>query len=81
MVDNCLGTSDTAMNKDIPHHPAIIEGRTIVTAETIERPPDKRPVRDTVDSIADWLIGDARRIESGAEAVDEFTPPAFPCCA
>jgi len=78
VVDNRLGTSDTAMNKDIPHHSAIIEGRnivegrTIVTAETIERPPDQRPVHDTVDSIADWLIGDARRIESGAEAVDEY---------
>jgi hypothetical protein len=66
------------MNKDMPHHPAIIEGRnivegrTIVTAETTERPPDQRPVRDTVKSIADWLIGDARQIESGVEAVDEY---------
>jgi adenylate cyclase len=37
-----------------------------------ERPPGERPVHDTLDAIAEWLIGPARRIASGTRALDEF---------
>jgi adenylate cyclase len=61
------------MSENVPHMPAVVEGRTIVTAETVERPVAERPVHDTIDSIATWLIGDARRIPSGTVAVDEYS--------
>jgi adenylate cyclase len=41
--------------------------------ETIERPPSQRPTTDTIDAIAEWLVGAARQITSGAEAFDEFS--------
>jgi adenylate cyclase len=44
----------------------------IHTAEVIERPPADRPPRDTVDAIADWLLGPALQAASGAQAVDEL---------
>ena len=56
----------------LPHSSAIVEGRTIITAETVERPVDKRPLHDTIDAIAEWLIDDARRIGSAAGAIDEY---------
>src|SRR6516225_3350764 len=50
-----------------------VEGRTIVTIETVERPPSERPVHDSINGIADWLIGPARRITSAAAVIDEFS--------
>src|SRR2546421_6633006 len=44
----------------------------IHTTEIIQRPPADRPVRDTVDAIAEWLIGPALQVATGAQAVDEF---------
>jgi adenylate cyclase len=62
-----------AINLDpLPHLSPIVEGRTIITAETIERPPSERPTHDSIDAIADWLIGEARRIPSAAGAIDEY---------
>jgi len=61
-----------AMSDDATLSSPIVEGRTIVTAETVERPPAERPTHDSVDAIAEWLIGDARRIRSAAAAIDEF---------
>src|ERR1700761_4410887 len=66
------------MTENIPHRPAIVEGRTVVTAETIERPPAERPTHDTVEGIGAWLLGAARRITSGLGAVDEY---AWRLCA
>jgi len=42
------------------------------TAEIVERPAADRPLRDTVDAIADWLLGPALQVATGAQAVDEF---------
>src|SRR6516225_3636864 len=50
-----------------------VEGRTVVTIETVERPPSERPVHDSINGIADWIIGPARRIRSGAAAIDELS--------
>lgn len=42
------------------------------TAEVVERPVAERPVRDTIDAIAAWLVGPARRITSGPQVFDEY---------
>jgi adenylate cyclase len=51
----------------------IVEGRTIVVAETVERPPAERPAHDSINAIADWIISSARRITSGTAAIDELS--------
>jgi adenylate cyclase len=44
----------------------------IHTTEIVERPEADRPLRDTVDAIADWLIGPALQVATAAQAVDEL---------
>jgi len=41
--------------------------------ETVERPPEQRPAADQIDAIAEWLVGPARRLPTGAAAFDEFS--------
>jgi adenylate cyclase len=42
------------------------------TVEVVERPPAERPAHDSLDAIAEWLVGPARQIASGVHAFDEF---------
>src|SRR5262249_35326023 len=49
-----------------------IDPRLVPTVEVIERPPAQRPAHDSLDAIAEWLLGPARRIPSGIRAFDEF---------
>jgi adenylate cyclase len=49
-----------------------VDPRLVPTVEMFERPPGERPAHDSLDAIADWLVGPARRIESGVRALDEF---------
>jgi adenylate cyclase len=42
------------------------------TVEIFERPLADRPVRANIDSIAAWLVGPARRIDSGLQVFDDF---------
>jgi adenylate cyclase len=51
----------------------IVEGRTIIVAETVERPVTERPAHDSINAIADWMVGSARRIKSGTTAIDELS--------
>lgn len=44
----------------------------IHTTEIVERPAADRPLRDTIEAIADWLLGPALQVATGAQAVDEF---------
>jgi adenylate cyclase len=44
----------------------------IHTTEIVERPAADRPLRDTIDAIADWLLGPALQVATGAQAIDEF---------
>ena len=44
----------------------------IHTTEIVERPVADRPLRDTIEAIADWLLGPALQVATGAQAVDEF---------
>jgi adenylate cyclase len=52
--------------------PLRFDPRLQPTVEVVERPPAERPGRDSLDGVAEWLIGPARRIASGARAFDEF---------
>jgi len=36
------------------------------------RPPEQRPVHDTIDNIADWLLGSPRELSDGIASFDEF---------
>lgn len=60
------------MDDEVENPSPIVEGRTIITAETIERPVAERPIHDSIESITEWMIGDARRIASAAAAIDEY---------
>jgi adenylate cyclase len=44
----------------------------IHTTEIVERPVGDRPLRDSRQSIADWLLGPGLQVATGAQAVDEF---------
>ena len=49
-----------------------INPRHLQTVELVERPPAERPSHDTIEAIAAWIVGPARRITSGPHAFDEF---------
>jgi adenylate cyclase len=49
-----------------------VDPRLLPTVEMFERPRGERPAHDSLDAIAEWLVGPARRIESGVRALDEF---------
>jgi adenylate cyclase len=38
----------------------------------MRRPPEQRPVHDTIDNIADWLLGAPRELSDGIASFDEF---------
>ena len=44
----------------------------IHTTEIFERPADERPRSDTIDAIADWLLGPALQVATAAQAADEY---------
>jgi adenylate cyclase len=49
-----------------------VDPALVPTIEVVERPPGERPAHDTLEGIAEWLVGPARRIASGVRAFDEF---------
>jgi adenylate cyclase len=57
---------------DTKPSPLQLDPRLLPTVEVVERPPAERSARDSLDAIAEWLVGPARRIASGARAFDEF---------
>ncbi len=52
--------------------PQRFDPRLVPIVEVVERPPAERPAPDSLDGVAEWLVGPARRIASGARAFDEF---------
>ena len=52
--------------------PQRFDPRLQPTVEVVERRAAERPASDTLDGVAEWLVGPARRIASGARAFDEF---------
>lgn len=51
---------------------SVIEGRNVITTRVFERPLAERPTHDSLDAIAEWLIGPARRIAEPAHMIDEY---------
>ncbi len=51
----------------------IVEGRNVIITEVVERAVAERPHHDTIESILEWLIGDARQIGSFARTIDELS--------
>ena len=41
-----------------------IDPRYLLTGDVVERPPDERPIHDTIEAILDWLAGPAQQIPS-----------------
>jgi adenylate cyclase len=64
------------MTEDAPaarfRSPRLLEGQSIITTGVYERPVSERPSHDTMEAIAAWLIGPARRIASAPQAIDEY---------
>jgi adenylate cyclase len=46
--------------------------RNLRQLATFERPPDERPSHDSLEAIAEWLVGPARRHARGLNVFDEF---------
>jgi adenylate cyclase len=52
--------------------PGLIDAGLLRTAEIFERPAAERPAHDSIDAIIKWLVGPARRVDSGLRVFDEF---------
>ena len=50
----------------------IVEGRNVIVTEVVERAVGERPGYGTIESIIEWLVGDARQISSFARTIDEL---------
>src|SRR5579862_7792796 len=70
------GAKLTAMRNDLPHseptRSAPLSRDHIVVLDVVSRPPEERPAHDSIDEIAEWLVGPARQIDSGTASFDEF---------
>jgi len=51
---------------------APISREHIVIIDVVTRRPEDRPTHDTIDEIAEWLVGPTRLIDSGTASFDEF---------
>src|SRR5580704_8714993 len=40
--------------------------------KVVTRPVEERPTHDTIDNIAEWLVGPVPKIEEGTASFDEF---------
>jgi adenylate cyclase len=49
-----------------------IDPAHLATVEVFERPLSERPKRDTLESVAEWLLGPARQTPHGVHAFDEW---------
>src|SRR6201987_5082818 len=70
MAGTFLGTAGDASRQKrwtelLPGHIRVV-GRMV-------RPTEQRPVRDTIDNIADWLLGSPRELSDGIASFDEFS--------
>ena len=59
------------MNSAAPP-PMPIGGRNIIVAGEYRRPPEARPVNETLEGLTSWLTGEARKNPSFTQIVDEF---------
>jgi hypothetical protein len=52
--------------------PSAGRGRRYSNRGVVERSVAERPTQDSLDAIAEWLVGAARELPSGLQAFDEF---------
>jgi adenylate cyclase len=57
---------------ETPSSPPSFQERYTQLREVIERPPEQRPETESIEAIAEWLVGPARQMTSGAAVFDEF---------
>jgi adenylate cyclase len=57
---------------DEPANRSVADPRNLVTVKTVQRPAAERPLYDTIEGIAQWLIGPARKNPSFTETLDEL---------
>jgi adenylate cyclase len=60
------------MSQSVPVPSTGRDRRYVLTAGVVERPVAERPTSDSLDAIAEWLVGEAREIPEGLDAFDEF---------
>ena len=60
------------MNQSEPASSGSRDRRYVVTTGVVERPVAERPTKESLDAVAEWLVGAALAIPSGLEAFDEF---------
>ena len=63
------------MTNELSNEPAtrqVAASGNLVTVKSVQRPVAERPLHDTIDGIAEWLIGQARRNPSFTETFDEL---------
>jgi adenylate cyclase len=60
------------MSKAGPIPQSEVIRRNLRQIATFERPPEERPSHDSLEAIAEWLVGAARRQAKGLNAFDEF---------
>ena len=60
------------MSQSPPAPSAGRDQRYVLTSGVVERPIAERPTNDSLDAIAEWLVGAAREIPSGLQVFDEF---------
>jgi adenylate cyclase len=51
---------------------AVIDQRYLLTRDVVERRPAERPSQDSMQAIAEWIVGPARHVTSGVSAFDEL---------
>src|SRR5215468_8044797 len=60
------------MSQSPPAPSAGRDQRYVLTSGVVERPIAERPTNDSLDAIAEWLVGAACEIPSGLQVFDEF---------
>src|SRR6516164_7030390 len=69
MVGTLLETTGDASRQ--PRSTAFLPEHIRVVGRLTRRP-EQRPVHDTIDNIADWLLGSPRELSDGIASFDEF---------
>jgi adenylate cyclase len=59
------------MTGESPRSPPVLREH-IVILDVVSRQPEERPTHDTIDEIAEWLVGPGRRVASGTASFDEL---------
>jgi hypothetical protein len=67
------------MDDEATSETPIVEGRTVVTAETVVRSPSERPGHDSINGVANWMIGRGQRLLRRRHRVHGGVGDSFEC--